>query len=618
MKIDTYLMVMICCMCFLFDRSTATAPLNIANNNIACEAEQYVDGNPYATGDEVKNHGKLYKCKVGGWCSIGGPYEPGGVSDWAWPSAWEELGPCGGGGGGGGNVAPQITSTIAPVVYLESLSAVSLTAQVTDDGSVTEVTFQILGATGSNHVGLPQGNDVYQATSWIPNNYGDFVVRITAVDNQGERTTVESNLSVKRPSGGGGGSFLITKTVYNQMFPYRYGTDLSDYTLDPAKDFYTYEALIEAVNRMSNIEVVFERRKGTNLYRLTRRDKQTNVTGVIRVDEHFDASWNESKPIVRQTIDYAMFVSEGNATTRKRELAAFLSNIAQETTGGWDTAPGGRYSWGLYFREEQGYEGTTRIGYRVPHSLYPPAPVKSYHGRGPIQLSYNYNYGQVSAFLYGDKNVLLNNPERIIQDAALAFQTAIWFWMTPQWPKPSAHDVMVGNWVPTNYDLSKNRKPGLGMTVNIINGGVECGKGPIDKVRHRIGHYQRFANMLGVSTDLDGTNDCSECDCANMQHFGGNEPERLKSSELLAQYKVGLQPNPIHENATIIVELPNESTVTVHCYDVFGNVVADLPSRKQSSGKHELQLLMHGVSPGLYWIKVIVNGKQHIMKVLKQ
>jgi hypothetical protein len=37
----------------------------------------------------------------------------------------------------------------------------------------------------------------------------------------------------------------------------------------------------------------------------------------------------------------------GDADTQKRELAAFLANIAQETSGGWAEAPGGYFKWGL-------------------------------------------------------------------------------------------------------------------------------------------------------------------------------------------------------------------------------------------------------------------------------
>ncbi|NME68683.1 glycoside hydrolase family 19 protein [Flammeovirga aprica] len=322
----------------------------------------------------------------------------------------------------------------------------------------------------------------------------------------------------------------LTEQEYNELFPYRFGTESAPdggYVFNPANDFYTYASFLEAIERMKNIKVYMERREGTNLYKVTREDKTTGVTKVIRTDAGFDDSWNSQKSIIMKEVDYAMFLAEGTQEQRRRELSAFLANISQETTGGWATAPGGKYAWGLYFREEVSYAGTDLIGYvEQNHPDYPAVPGKSYHGRGPIQLSWNYNYGQVSQFLYGDKNVLLANPERVIEDGALAFQTAIWFWMTPQYPKPSAHDVMVGNWEPTSYDLENNRFPGFGVTVNIINGGLECGSGTEKaKVLSRIGHYERHSSILNVTTDLDGQSTCNTCGCANQRAFGGNEPE---------------------------------------------------------------------------------------------
>jgi hypothetical protein len=47
------------------------------------------------------------------------------------------------------------------------------------------------------------------------------------------------------------------------------------------------------------------------------------------------------------------FLADKKADVRKRELAAFLANIAQETSGGWAEAPGGYFKWGLYYVEEQ-------------------------------------------------------------------------------------------------------------------------------------------------------------------------------------------------------------------------------------------------------------------------
>jgi len=53
---------------------------------------QYVNGSTYATNAIVKNGGNAYRCDVGGWCSIGGPYEPG--VGWAAANAWTGLGAC--------------------------------------------------------------------------------------------------------------------------------------------------------------------------------------------------------------------------------------------------------------------------------------------------------------------------------------------------------------------------------------------------------------------------------------------------------------------------------------------------------------------------------------------
>ncbi|RZK47371.1 MAG: hypothetical protein EOO94_00830 [Pedobacter sp.] len=53
---------------------------------------QYAQGNVIATGKIVKNINNAYECTVGGWCSIGGPYEPG--IGWAESNAWKNLGSC--------------------------------------------------------------------------------------------------------------------------------------------------------------------------------------------------------------------------------------------------------------------------------------------------------------------------------------------------------------------------------------------------------------------------------------------------------------------------------------------------------------------------------------------
>ncbi len=603
------------------NQSTTSETVNITvqadtDGGENCDTDLYVNGNTYQTGDEVQNLGKKYRCKVGGWCTVGGAYTPGGPDDWAWPLAWEELGPC-----TGGNLPPEVTVLTPTIIYADALPVtVPLRARVTDsDGIQTPVYVNVPG--GALPL-LPQGDDIYQS-DWSFSEYKTYTYTAQATDNKGEYTNFSFEITIKERIQGG--DFLISRQEYNDLFPYRYGTDPGNPSQgpDPALDFFTYEALAEAVERMKNIEVTFERREGTNLYRLTRRDKATNQSAVIRTDTDFDAEWNQSKPIITQVVDYGKFVNESDETVRKRELAAFLANIAQETTGGWDTAPGGRYAWGLHFREEQGFEGTDRLGYRDEgNQNYPPAPGKSYHGRGPIQLSWNYNYGQVSEFLFGDKNVMLNNPEQVLQDGALAFQTAIWFWMTPQFPKPSAHDVMAGNWTPTAYDLERNRIPGFGMTVNIINGGLECGSGTENtKVTHRIGHYVKFTDILNVSNDLDGTDDCSECGCAQMQSFSGIEPEAIATilRTVVPTRKMNMYPNPFTNTVSITFELVQKEIVSVHVSDLIGNQFEkDIKNKTLGPGEHTFSWDTTKYPKGIYFYKVAIGKNIEVFKMVKQ
>ena len=103
-----------------------------------------------------------------------------------------------------------------------------------------------------------------------------------------------------------------------------------------------------------------------------------------------------------------------------------------------------------------------------------------YYGRGPFQLSWNYNYGQFSNVFapaaYDSKMYLLKNPEKLQKDGDLAMTAGIWFYMTPQDPKPSMHDVVTGFFKPNGHDASVGIDDGFGTTTNIINGGLECSR----------------------------------------------------------------------------------------------------------------------------------------------
>jgi len=211
------------------------------------------------------------------------------------------------------------------------------------------------------------------------------------------------------------------------------------------------------------------------------------------------------------------FANSGDLSQDMSELAAFLAHTSHETTGGWPTAPGGPQAWGYCFKEEvncgagsctqycqagnpcaaQGFDCTC-------------APGQTYHGRGPVQLSWNYNYGYFSEVYLNDASLLLNNPSLLTSDPVLAYKAAIWFWMTPQAPKPSCHAVLTGQWTPSSSDVAAGRVAGFGLTTNIINGALECNIPTDGRVQDRVDFLERYSGILGVSMPDDSTLYCDQ------------------------------------------------------------------------------------------------------------
>ena len=69
------------------------------------------------------------------------------------------------------------------------------------------------------------------------------------------------------------------------------------------------------------------------------------------------------------------------------------------------------------------------------NNAWPNQAGKQYYGRGPFQLSWNYNYGMFSNIFstssYNSKMVLLKNPELLQTDGFAAMAAGLWFYMTP-------------------------------------------------------------------------------------------------------------------------------------------------------------------------------------------
>jgi predicted chitinase len=166
---------------------------------------------------------------------------------------------------------------------------------------------------------------------------------------------------------------------------------------------------------------------------------------------------------------YPAFAKTGTDATRKQEAAAFLANVNHETGG-------------LVFIVEQNTANYPHYC-DLSQSYGCPAGQAAYYGRGPIQLSWNFNYKAAGDALGID---LLHNPNLVQTDAAVAWKTALWYWNTQSGPGTmTPHNAMVNG-------------AGFGETIRSINGSLECGGRNPAQVQSRVAAYQRFVGILGV------------------------------------------------------------------------------------------------------------------------
>ncbi|ANJ11051.1 MULTISPECIES: chitinase [Streptomyces] len=166
---------------------------------------------------------------------------------------------------------------------------------------------------------------------------------------------------------------------------------------------------------------------------------------------------------------YPGFTNTGSDTVKKQEAAAFLANVSHETGGLQYVVEQNEANYPHYCDASQPYGC--------------PAGTAKYYGRGPVQLSWNFNYKAAGDALGID---LLNNPDLVQNDAAVAWKTGLWYWNTQSGPGTmTPHDAMVNG-------------AGFGETIRAINGSLECNGGNPGQVQSRIDNYQRFTQLLGV------------------------------------------------------------------------------------------------------------------------
>lgn len=221
------------------------------------------------------------------------------------------------------------------------------------------------------------------------------------------------------------------------------------------------------------------------------------------------------------------FGTTGGKVMGQMEMAAFFAHVGSKTSCGYGVATGGPLAWGLCYNREmspsQDYcDDSDKYKY-----TYPCNPGASYYGRGAIPVYWNYNYGRIGEALKVD---LLAHPEYLEQNASLAFQSAIYTWITPKKKgQPSAHDAFVGNWKPTKNDTLSKRVPGFGVTMNILYSDQVCGQGDDDEgMNNIVSHYLYYLDLMGIGREQGGNN--TVVSCAEQKVFNPTTVSKSSSS----------------------------------------------------------------------------------------
>ncbi|KAL8152355.1 hypothetical protein V2J09_010115, partial [Rumex salicifolius] len=216
---------------------------------------------------------------------------------------------------------------------------------------------------------------------------------------------------------------------------------------------------------------------------------------------HAVGFWDyQSFIIAASDFEHLGFGTTGGPVMGQKEMAAFFGHVGSKTSCGYGVATGGPLAWGLCYNREMSPNQDYCDNSDEYKYTYPCNPGANYYGRGAIPVYWNYNYGRLGEALKVD---LLAHPEYLEQNATLAFQAAIYTWMTPKKKhQPSAHDAFVGNWVPTKNDTLSNRV---------------CGQGDIDEMNTLVSHYLYYLDELGIGREQGGNN--TVVSCADQKAF---------------------------------------------------------------------------------------------------
>lgn len=125
-------------------------------------------------------------------------------------------------------------------------------------------------------------------------------------------------------------------------------------------------------------------------------------------------------------------------------------------------------------------------------------------------------YYWFSQVVYGD-NTIIDDLDLVSTDPVNWWLSGLMKWMIPMNGKPSPHNIIMGQWEPTDAELELGITDGFGAISSLFYGGEQCGMSGHPRANARTEIYENL--MAGFSGDgwtaMDTVFDWESSDCAS-------------------------------------------------------------------------------------------------------
>lgn len=161
---------------------------------------------------------------------------------------------------------------------------------------------------------------------------------------------------------------------------------------------------------------------------------------------------------------------ENQTQACKRELATLFAHMTHES-GDENYMADYEYSGLRHLRETHCTD--CLYHYYWNNNVFEPIIFSFYKGRGPVHLRWNHMYARFSKAYFDTEYYgyiwLLVWPVGLLDDATMMFSSALWLYMTPHFPHPSAHNVMTGFFIANDSDLNHGAGNDFGTSILIMS-----------------------------------------------------------------------------------------------------------------------------------------------------